>query len=279
MTETTPSLPTTVYTVTPETPVNEVARLLVARHIGDVIVVQGNKPVGILTDRDLVARVMAAGLDPRGVKVGQVMSGPLVTIDRQEELGAALTLMTRHGIRRLPIVDEAGRLVSILTMDEMLQLGLANSPELAAILRQQFHPDKPVDAPRPLADRPSRQAEPSRLDFRQPIVAVHRQTVLKPLHRHQPTRLDYARAWIFWNRDWLQFTALLASLTTIAVLLAYYLGTHGVTMDQLKPKEFYEPKDEERQLYLEHQRAFDKSREDKRRERQQEEERRSRGRP
>lgn len=274
-----PGLPATVYTVTPDTPVSDVAKLLVAQHVGDVIVVQEGKPVGILTDRDLVVRVMAAGSDPKTVKVRQVMSGPLITINAQEELGTAIALMGRYGIRRLPIVDESGCLVSILTMDEIIQLGLAGSPELTRIIQQQFHPDKRSDAPLPAATPPVRRAEPSRLDLRQPIVSVHRQTVIKPVHRYHHSRLDYARSWLFWNREWLQFTGLLVVLAVVATLLVYYIGIENIKWDRFAPRDFYTPHDEERQLHMERQRLYDQEREDKRREREDAAERRSRGRP
>lgn len=271
------ALSATVYTVSPEAWVSEVASLMVSRDMGDVLVVRDGKPIGIVTDRDLVVRVMAAGSDPRGVQVRRVMSEPLVTITETEEVDKAIALMTRHGIRRLPIVDGAGRLVSILTFDDLLQQGLATVPELTAILREQFHPggkDKPQPpatppsppvkpwpvAPAPLVKPWPAASEPGRGHLSRPVAAMHRQTVIKAAPRVRRSRLDFLRAWFFWNRDWLQFTGLLILLAVLAAALMNYVEPKKLR-DRLAPIPHYEPKDEERQLYMEYQRM--KKEEDK----------------
>ena len=128
----------TVYTITPDALVGDVATLMVTHGVGDVIVVEEGKPVGILTDRDLVARVMAAGLNGKSVLVRDIMSTPPVTVPQSEEVSTAIALMSHHGIRRLPIIDEAGTLVSILTLDDIIMLSLNGQPELSNIVRRQL---------------------------------------------------------------------------------------------------------------------------------------------
>lgn len=245
-------LPTTVYTVSPETWASEVADLMRSLDIGDVVVVRDGKPVGIVTDRDLIVKVMAAGSDPRAVQVRTIMSEPLVTISAKEEVGTAIGLMARHGIRRIPIVDDSGGLVSILTLDDVLQHDLAGSSELTGIIRQQLRPGG-KDKPHPPAAPPPilRAAGPSRLNLSQPVAAIHRQTVIKSAPHVRRTRLDFVRAWLFWNRDWLQFTGLLILLVALAAALTHYVGPKQIR-ERLVPMPHYEPKDEERQLYMEY---------------------------
>jgi CBS domain-containing protein len=127
-----------VYTVTPEATVWEAAELMRRRGVGDLVVVEDLKPVGILTDRDIVLRVTAAGLSPLDVAVQEIMSAPPVTAPREMEIGEGIALMARHGIRRLPIVDEDGKLASILTLDDILLLQLDDAREVRNIVQRQL---------------------------------------------------------------------------------------------------------------------------------------------
>lgn len=106
--------------------VSEAARRMLAFHVGDVVVVDergGERhPVGMLTDRDIVIRVVAAGLDPQRSLVGSLMSDPLVTALESEPLDDVLPRMRGHGIRRLVVVNEQGVLEGILTLDDLLEL-------------------------------------------------------------------------------------------------------------------------------------------------------------
>lgn len=128
----------TVYTVPPDAVVREAAELMRVRGVGDVVVVEGLKPVGILTDRDIVLRVTARGLDPAQVPVREVMSAPLITVTRETEVREGIALMGRHGIRRLPIVDKEGRLASILTLDDILLLQLDDAQDIRDIIQRQL---------------------------------------------------------------------------------------------------------------------------------------------
>jgi CBS domain-containing protein len=74
-----------------------------------------------LTDRDIVTRVVAEGLDPRTVRVTEVASKDLVTVDPQQDLDEALRLMAQHQIRRLPVVAEDGRVVGVLAQGDVAQ--------------------------------------------------------------------------------------------------------------------------------------------------------------
>ena len=93
-------------------------------HIGDVVVVTpdggSSRPVGILTDRDVVIELLAPGVDPAQVTVGDCMSESVVTAREDEDLLIALQRMAKAGVRRLPIVDGGGHLSGILSIDDVI---------------------------------------------------------------------------------------------------------------------------------------------------------------
>lgn len=103
----------------------DAAKLMRGYHVGDVVVVESRNgeriPVGILTDRDLVVEVLARELDPQALTVGDLMSYELAKAWEQDDVEQALELMRGHGIRRLPVVNEFGSLVGIVTVDDLLE--------------------------------------------------------------------------------------------------------------------------------------------------------------
>ena len=105
------------------TPVIEAARLMKSEDVGSVPVVEGNRLVGMVTDRDIVIRVVAEAKDPQSSTAGEVASRDLVTIDPQQDLDEALRLMAQHQVRRLPVVEEDGRLVGILAQADVAKVG------------------------------------------------------------------------------------------------------------------------------------------------------------
>jgi CBS domain-containing protein len=127
------SAPVTV--VEPETPARVAAQLMRKHHVGALVVVdaaQGSRPVGILTDRDLVLALMAEGLDPEVFTAGDIMSAELVRAAPGMDALDAVALMRRHRLRRLVIVDEAGRLTGLVTMEDILALLTREMADLAA---------------------------------------------------------------------------------------------------------------------------------------------------
>jgi CBS domain-containing protein len=86
---------------------------------GIIPIVDGDRLVGTITDRDLAIRVVAEGRDPQTTTVAEVASRDLVTIDPQQDLDEALRLMARHQVRRLPVVEEDGKLVGILSQADV----------------------------------------------------------------------------------------------------------------------------------------------------------------
>jgi CBS domain-containing protein len=107
-----------------ETTVAEAAGLLRQNHVGSVIIVDevgGQRiPVGIVTDRDIVVEVVAAGLDPQLVKLGDLIVGPLTTISEDATYTDAIREMSLRGVRRMPVVSATGALVGIVAVDDIL---------------------------------------------------------------------------------------------------------------------------------------------------------------
>jgi CBS domain-containing protein len=102
----------------PEQTVRAAAEVMEAAGIGATVVVDGDVPVGIVTDRDLVRRVLARGV-PDDARVDSVMTTPVVTVDAAEEVDRAFELIGRHGVRRLVVVD-GGRFVGLVSLDDLL---------------------------------------------------------------------------------------------------------------------------------------------------------------
>lgn len=117
----------------------EAAKLMRQYHVGAVIVVEKRDgrqvPVGVVTDRDLVVEVVATELDENIITVGDIMAQEVFTIKESTASYEAIELMRRKTARRLPVVDETGELVGILTLDDALQLLSEELLDLAKLVR------------------------------------------------------------------------------------------------------------------------------------------------
>ena len=106
-------------TVTVDSPVADAARIMRDRDTGIVPVVDGDRLVGVVTDRDITVQTVADGRDPQTTAVGQIASSNLVTLDPQQNLDDALHLMAEHQVRRLPVCEDDGRLVGIVAQADV----------------------------------------------------------------------------------------------------------------------------------------------------------------
>jgi CBS domain-containing protein len=115
-----------VIIVQPNDTALEAAHLMRKHHVGDVLVVEDRGgvriPVGIVTDRDLVVEIMAPELDAAAITVGDIMVPGLVTVKENTGMFEAIEYMRAKGVRRLPVVNDSGGLVGILTLDDLLEL-------------------------------------------------------------------------------------------------------------------------------------------------------------
>lgn len=99
----------------------EAARIMRDEDVGIVPVVEGDRLVGTVTDRDIAIRVVAEGRNPEPTTAGEIASRELVTIDPQQDLDEALRLMARHQVRRLPVVEEDGKLIGIVAQADIAE--------------------------------------------------------------------------------------------------------------------------------------------------------------
>jgi len=120
------------------TPLIEAARLMREHHVGSLIIVvdrlSERVPVGIVTDRDLTVAVLAKGLDPKALTVGDVISEELATVREQDSVFDALRTMRTRGVRRLPVLTHSGALAGIVTIDDILELVAEELEDFVKIL-------------------------------------------------------------------------------------------------------------------------------------------------
>jgi len=109
----------------PRDGVLEVAQLIRYHHVGDLIVAETRdrllRPLGVVTDRDLVVKVLAEGVGAETLTAGDLMTRELVCAEDSELLHEAIHRMREHGVRRLPVVDAAGQLVGVLSADDVVE--------------------------------------------------------------------------------------------------------------------------------------------------------------
>jgi CBS domain-containing protein len=131
--------PRRLVTAPPGASVAEAARLMTEGNVGAVLVVDGGRLVGIFTERDAVYRVMAAGRDPAGTTLAQVMTRDPVTVAPDETFGYALLLMHEKGFRHAPVVED-GRPVGVVSarhaLDPDLEEFAAEAERRRAIKRR-----------------------------------------------------------------------------------------------------------------------------------------------
>jgi len=117
-----------VISVSEEATVRKVAELMNTNEIGCLVVVKDGKPVGIVTETDLVKKVILELVDPQETKVGEIMSKHLVVCNPQMDLDKASKLMRRRRIKKLPVVEK-GRLVGLVTTTDIVR-----SPEVMKMM-------------------------------------------------------------------------------------------------------------------------------------------------
>jgi CBS domain-containing protein len=123
----------------------EAARRMRSQNIGSIVVEEDGVPIGIVTDRDLAVRLVAEDLDAGSVSVAQIMSVFPAFLTPHGDLRAAVDLMLEMGVRRLPAVNSKGRVIGILSLDDVLiELAdeLGKIKKLLQVEREQTDPDE-----------------------------------------------------------------------------------------------------------------------------------------
>lgn len=126
-------------TVDPTIPIRQVAEIMAKKNVGSIIIVEDEKPIGVVTERDIVTRVIAKGLDPEKTIVREVMSQPLITVTPDTDLSEAMRMMSRLKIRRLVVIND-GKLVGMITETDILSV----APELIDLLYETSRTIAPV---------------------------------------------------------------------------------------------------------------------------------------
>jgi CBS domain-containing protein len=116
------------------------AELMRAHHVGAIVVTSvgqhAQRPIGIVTDRDIVVEVVATGLDAETITAADVIRAPVVVVSEQDSLLDAIHRMRSRGVRRLPVIDARGQLSGIITFDDVLH---ALTHELSTLARVAEH--------------------------------------------------------------------------------------------------------------------------------------------
>ena len=115
------AMTTRPVTASTDTPLQEVAKLMKKGNVGSIVITSKEKLVGIISEKDIVERVVAKGLDFAKLKARDIMTKDLVTINPQEDIYDALLLMGNEEIRKLPVVDNK-KLVGLLTSNDILKI-------------------------------------------------------------------------------------------------------------------------------------------------------------
>jgi CBS domain-containing protein len=132
-----------VVTVRPFDELTAAAHLMREKHVGYLIVVEPAlqegtmKPVGVLTDRDIVVAVVARDIDPRTLRVGEVMTQKPVVVSETDTVQHAMQEMRRIGIRRIPVIGDRGELAGVLSLDEIIRDLAVQMDDMANSIRSE----------------------------------------------------------------------------------------------------------------------------------------------
>jgi signal-transduction protein with cAMP-binding, CBS, and nucleotidyltransferase domain len=117
----------------------DAAQFMVNMNVGSVIVTDDkDSPSGLITDRDVVTKVLALEKDSKTTKIGEIMVSPVVTISEDKGILDATQLMSTHGIRRLPVTDANGTLTGVISLDDVLVLLGNEMQNVAATLKKEL---------------------------------------------------------------------------------------------------------------------------------------------
>ncbi|MDI6888336.1 MAG: CBS domain-containing protein [Methanocellales archaeon] len=128
---------TNVITADGNMKASEGARKMAERKIGSLVITEDDKPIGIVTERDMIQKVMSKGIAPDSVMLKDVMSQPLVTIKPDESISSAAQKMLEKDIRRLPVVED-GKLLGIITDADMVSFASSVTDTLTELIGTNF---------------------------------------------------------------------------------------------------------------------------------------------
>jgi len=119
------------------------ARLMREHHVGYIVVIEPDfagstvRPIGVLTDRDIVVGIIARERDPRSLLVGDIMTENPAVLNQFDSIAAAVQEMRRIGVRRMPVVGSLGELIGVLSLDDVLDVLAVELQNLAGAVRKE----------------------------------------------------------------------------------------------------------------------------------------------
>ncbi len=130
-----------VVTATKDASVNEVAKLMKKHNVGNVVIIDNqvttNKPVGILTDRDITMKIVAEDVDARQISAGDIMAENLLLLHGNQSINEAIDMMCAKGVRRAPISDDTHKIIGIASIDDLFILLAEEMGSLSKLIRKQ----------------------------------------------------------------------------------------------------------------------------------------------
>jgi CBS domain-containing protein len=139
-------------TISPREDLIAAARLMRERHVGYLVVTEPvfadgeQRPIGVLTDRDIVVKVLAKERDPRTLRVGDVMTRDPVLAMATDPLAGVLASMRRIGVRRIPVVGHRGQLIGVLSFDEVIDALSGELSDVAGSIRNEQQTEEALGA-------------------------------------------------------------------------------------------------------------------------------------
>ena len=135
-----------VVFVSKDNTVVEAAKLMREHHVGALVVTESEegrpRPLGVLTDRDIVVEIIAEDLKIENLLVGDVMSFELATIGEDDGISEAIKMMKGRGVRRIPVLNSAGDLVGIFAVDDVIELLAEELSDVAQLLGHEQEREK-----------------------------------------------------------------------------------------------------------------------------------------
>lgn len=110
-----------IFSIGPDAPVIDAIRLMADRHVGAVLVMQGARLAGILSERDYARKVVLAGLSSKDTPVRAIMTAQVVTVGHDDTVQRCMQVMTRHRIRHLPVVDAEGEVAGVVSIGDLVK--------------------------------------------------------------------------------------------------------------------------------------------------------------
>jgi CBS domain-containing protein len=127
-----------VITASPETSLLEAAQIMADNHIGCIVVTQKGKPVGMLTERDILVAIASDEIDIKKTKIGSIMTHYLITIGPKRQLSKAIELMADNKIKKLPVVNDEGKLIGIITASDIMSVEPSAAKRIRHLISLRF---------------------------------------------------------------------------------------------------------------------------------------------